>query len=249
MTPVRSLAGRTGRGTRIAVIDSGVHPRHPHIDATRLLRGIAVTREGTIEDGPDAGLDRLGHGTAVTAAIQEQAPDADILTVRVFRDALRASATALIAAIDWCIDAGADIVNLSLGSTNPAHCDAFAGAAARAGDAGILLVAAYAVDGAACWPGALPAVLGVEPDWNCAPDRFRARRRDGPPLFATAGYPRAIAGVPLAHNLQGVSFAVARMTGFAACAGEWLRATDPRGNMATAIPLLLADLAERPIRN
>jgi hypothetical protein len=57
-----------------------------------LLRGIAVAADGTIDDGPDAAIERLGHGTAVTAAIQELAPDAEILPIRVFRESLRASA-------------------------------------------------------------------------------------------------------------------------------------------------------------
>ena len=53
---------------RIAVIDSGVHPDHPHIDAARLLPGFAIARDG--RDSEDDTGDRLGHGTAVTAAIQ-----------------------------------------------------------------------------------------------------------------------------------------------------------------------------------
>ena len=130
----------TGRGISVAIIDSGVHPRHPHIDAARLAGGVAIDREGRIDDAPHALLDRLGHGTAVTAAIQERAPDAGLLTVRVFHDALRASAAALIAAIRWSIAARADIVNLSLGSTNAAHRDAFAAVTAEAAAAGVLIL-------------------------------------------------------------------------------------------------------------
>ncbi|AHE54781.1 hypothetical protein NX02_15500 [Sphingomonas sanxanigenens DSM 19645 = NX02] len=218
-----SFPGTTGRGVRIAVIDSGVHPAHPHIDGTRLLGGVAITREGRVEDDLEAILDRLGHGTAVSAAIQQGAPGADLLTVRVFREALRASAVALIAAIDWAIAAKADIINLSLGSTNAAHRDAFAHAAARADDAGIVLVAAHAVDGVPCWPGALPSVLGVALDPECPIGACRAIAREGRTVFAAAGVPRSIDGVPPRLNLYGVSFAVARMSGFAALALEALR--------------------------
>ena len=56
-------------------------------------------------------------------------------------DALRASAAALIAAIRWSIAARADIVNLSLGSINAAHRDAFAAVTAEAAAAGVLIVA------------------------------------------------------------------------------------------------------------
>jgi subtilisin family serine protease len=234
------LSGATGRGVRIAVIDSGVHPGHAHIDAARLLRGVGVTRDGTVDDGAQSILDRLGHGTAVTAAIQEHAPNADILTVCVFRDSLRASATALIAAIDWCIDAGADIVNLSLGSVNAAHREAFAQAANRATDAGALLVAARIAGEFSCWPGALPFVLGVDLDWECPRGSYRVKWHDGVPTFVAAGYPRPIDGVPLARNLYGVSFAVAQMSSFAAQAWERLREADTTANLAADVPRFLA---------
>ena len=48
---------------RIAIIDSGVHPDHPHIDAARLLPGFSVARDGSFTQGDT--LDDLGHGTAV----------------------------------------------------------------------------------------------------------------------------------------------------------------------------------------
>lgn len=54
---------------RIAVIDSGVHPSHPHIIASHILPGVAILADGTIEEGESTTLDRVGHGTAVTAAI------------------------------------------------------------------------------------------------------------------------------------------------------------------------------------
>jgi subtilisin family serine protease len=237
------LSAATGRGVRVAVIDSGVHAGHPHIDAARLLGGVGVARDGTIEDDAQSMLDRLGHGTAVTAAIQERAVGADILTVRVFRDALRASAAALIAAIDWCIDTGADVVNLSLGSVNAAHRDAFAQAADRAAEAGVLLVAARAAGEAPCWPGALPSVLGVELDWDCPRGSYRVAWQDGVPTFAAPGYPRPIDGVPPARNLYGVSFAVAQMSGFAAMACQRLReaATAP-ADLTAELPRFLAGI-------
>lgn len=239
--------GLTGRGVRIAVIDSGVHPDHPHIRTDRLGERVAVARDGEILEGADElGLDRLGHGTAVTAAIQYLAPEAHCLTVRVFHEALRTSAAALVAAIDWSIGRGVDCINLSLGTTNMAHRGLFADAAARARRAGVLLVAAQEAGGEPCLPGALPDVLGIGLDWDCPTDRYRLAgsaetggsgdgadmpaAQGAPPEgkapaggaagFFAAGYPRAIPGVPQRRNLYGISFAVARMSGFAALAAE-----------------------------
>lgn len=180
--------------TRIAVIDSGVNPLHPHI--TRIDGGFPE----------DDFLDRLGHGTAVMAAIQEKAPDAEYFAVRVFARDLRTNIDALVAAIEWAIDHRMDVVNLSLGTSNPAHADRFAPLIARA-----LIVSAAGV-----YPGDLPGVIRVAPDPAMARDQFRI---DGETFYAS-GFPRPMPGVPPERNLNGVSFAVANMTGFVARACE-----------------------------
>lgn len=195
---------------RIAVIDSGVHPGHPHILADRLLPGVAVLADGTLEQGEGATRDRIGHGTAVTAAIQELAPEAMILPVRVFRDALRASPRALIAAIDWAGEQGAQIINLSLGTTNPAHADHFAQALARS--PARLVAPRATAEGAPCWPGMLDGVVAVGLDWEVP--RGTVRTEDG--VLCASGYPRPIPGVAQQRNLHGISFATAQVTGLLA---------------------------------
>lgn len=196
---------------RIAVIDSGVHPGHPHIIASRLLPGVAILADGTIEQGDGTTLDRVGHGTAVTAAIQEIAPHALILPIRVFRDALRASPRALIAAMDWASAEGADFINLSLGTTNPAHADHFAAALARC--AARVVAPRTAADDAPCWPGVLAGVIPVGLDWDIP--RGTAQLGAGG-VYSASGYPRPIEGVPQQRNLHGISFATAQVTGLAA---------------------------------
>lgn len=226
------FAGATGRGVRVAVIDSGVNPRHPHVGPVG--SGVAVTMDGAIVEGEDAALDQLGHGTAVTAAIQEKAPDAGYLPVRVFHTSLRTTAATLIRAIDWCIAERVDIVNLSLGSPNAAHADAFAAVVARAARAGVLLVAAREANEAPCYPGCLPTVLGVGLDWDCPRDACRIEAG----VLHASGYPRPIPGVPPRRNLYGISFAVANMTGLAA------RACERTGGGAERIVEALAQAAE-----
>ncbi|CAN5385680.1 hypothetical protein BH10PSE13_BH10PSE13_11060 [soil metagenome] len=219
--------GRTGRGVRIAVIDSGAHPGHPHIAADRIGAGILVMPDGSLFVEQADTIDRLGHGTAMTAAIQEKAPDATCLPVRVFREALKASATALIAAIRWAIEQRVDIVNLSLGSINEMHRAAFARIADEAKEAGVLLVAAREANDQPCYPGALPDVLGVGIDWDVPRERYRTAIGDEAALLYASGYPRPIPGVPLQRNLYGVSFAVAQVSGFAALACEASGLRDP----------------------
>lgn len=217
------MAERAGHGVRIAVIDSGAHPGHPHIDAAQLARGVAVDRAGSIDAGEGATLDRIGHGTAVAAAIQQWAPGAVMLPVRVFGTALRASPRAVIAAIDWCIEEGVDLVNLSLGTTGTAHEPVFAAAVARAGEAGTLLVSARTAGGCASIPGCLAGTIGVDLDPGVSRNGWRLsddpRHRGGAgAVFLASGEPRPIPGVVPNRNLGGISFAVANITGFAAAA-------------------------------
>jgi hypothetical protein len=205
------FVGRTGRGVRVAVIDSGVHAAHPHVGG--VSGGVAFDADGReLEDV----VDRLGHGTAVAAAIREKAPEAEILAVKVFDRSLSATGTALVRAIEWAAAQGAALVNLSLGTTNERHRAALAEAVAHASAAGAIIVAAAPEPSAHWLPGALPGVVAVEVDWDCPRDACRVSA-DGLRLRAS-GYPRPIPGVPPERNLKGVSFAVANVTGLLALA-------------------------------
>jgi subtilisin family serine protease len=181
--------------TRIAIIDSGVNPVHPHI--TRVDGGFPENDF----------LDRLGHGTAVMAAIQEKAPDAEYFAVRVFDRELRTNIDTLIAAIQWCIDQKIDVVNLSLGTSK--HAERFAR----------LVSSVILVSAAGMFPGDLPGVIRVAPDPEIPRDQYRVLGE----TFYASGYPRPMPGVPPERNLSGVSFAVANMTGFVARAWEDLQ--------------------------
>lgn len=219
---------------RVAVVDSGIHPGHPHVGG--ICGGIGFTSA----DGPDGDyLDRLGHGTAVAAAIREKAPDADLYAVKIFDRTLSTSIDRLVAAIGWAIDSGIHIINLSLGTSRREHQVALTQVVARAAAAGSLIVAAAEDDGVEWLPGALPGVVGVGLDWNCPRDEYRVEHRNGRPVFFASGYPRSIPGVSPSRNLNGVSFAVANMSGFLSrCAGA-----DRAWTLAAAVAALLPDAA------
>lgn len=233
------MAGLSGRDVVIAVIDSGVHPGHDHIAAGRLRPGAMILSDGAVIEGHDVWLDQLGHGTAVTAAIQEKAPDAICVPVRVFRDALKTSAAGLIAAMRWSIALKVDVINLSLGTVNAAHRDSFAAVVDEAADAGVVVVAAHEANGAPCYPGSLAQVIGVDVDWDCPRTGYGVRWQGVSPILQASGYPRPIPGVPPRRNLYGVSFAVAQVSGFVARACESLPAGGaPRARVARVRDLM-----------
>lgn len=207
-----ALALLTGRGVRVAVVDSGVAAGHPHVGA--VSGGLRIGRHG--EEDEDY-ADRIGHGTAVAAAIREKAPDADLFAVRVFEHDLVTNADALALAIRRSAEHGARLINLSLGTANPAHRDVLGGAVRYAADRGALVVSALEVDGVPMLPGSLEGVMPVRLDWDCPRQEIRIASGPGGQAVASAsGYPRPIPGVPPERNLKGISFAVANVTGILA---------------------------------
>lgn len=197
---------------RIGIIDSGVHAAHPHVGG--VAGGISFLPDG--REDPDF-TDRLGHGTAVTAVIREKAQDADLFAVKIFHDKLAAPIEALVRAIDWCVARGMHLINLSLGTSNPAHEPILRAALDRVAAAQAILVAAKENAGVRWLPGSLPGALPVALDWDCPRDGYRTSALpDGRTLYRASGYPRPIPGVPPERNLKGISFAVANVTGLIA---------------------------------
>lgn len=118
--PTREWAwtGATGRGVRVAVVDSGIDPDHPAVG--RLARSVAIEAD----DAAEAGFsvvegdheDLVGHGTACAGIIHLMAPEAEIYSVRVLGANLRTRGELFVAGIRWALDAGVQVINLSLSS-------------------------------------------------------------------------------------------------------------------------------------
>ena len=198
-----------GRGVTVAVVDSGIHGDHPHIGG--VSRGVFLGDAAATSDF----VDRIGHGTAVAAAIREKAPQAELLAVRVFDRTLRTSAEQLARAIVWSADEGARVINLSLGTSNAERAEVLREAVEHAAARGSLVVSARELNGARWLPGSLPGVVGVRVGSD---DREAITAELGNDSFTieASRYPRSIPGVPPERNLSGVSFSVANVSGFLA---------------------------------
>jgi len=200
----------TGRGVSVAIIDSGVHAAHPHISA-------ATTGFGVLEDGTrtEDFVDRLGHGTAVAAAVMEKAPDADFQIVKVFSNRLLTTSEHLARAVRACCNQGIRLINLSLAGTDAEARGLWEEVVEEAMGAGTIIVAPRDRRKDDLFPGSLPGTLGVIVDPTCPRSEIRFGSEDSLTVGASA-YPRPIPGVPTERNLAGVSFAVANVTGFMA---------------------------------
>lgn len=223
---------------RVAVIDSGIYPDHPHV--LGVDGGVAITPEGE----HDNYVDSIGHGTAVAAAIREKAPEARLYAVKVFDRALAGSVTTLVRGVDWAVNHGCHIINLSLGTARIEHAARLNSVVERAQAAGAVLVAAREDGGQQFLPGSLPGVIGVVVDWDCPRDRVRGRRLpSGQFVCHASGYPREIPGVPPSRNLMGVSFAVANTTGWIAS----VVSRDPAGFQRDPAALIARALFDNPL--
>jgi hypothetical protein len=101
--------------------------------------GISIGADGSLTEGF---VDRIGHGTAMTAAIKEKAPDAEIYSIRVFDTKPSTSVTTLVHALRWAADTGMRLVNLSPGTSKSAHRAALSAAIADVRRRGVIVVAA-----------------------------------------------------------------------------------------------------------
>jgi hypothetical protein len=112
-------------------------------------------------------------------------------------------------------------VNLSLGTVNSEHRAAMEQSVFRAKEKGTVLIAAREMSGALSLPGCLQSVIAVGVDWECPRDDYQVKQLPDGPVFIASAYPREIPGVPRERNMNGISFAVANMTGFVARAREF----------------------------
>jgi subtilisin family serine protease len=158
---------RTGKGIRVAVIDTGVATDHPSLHDR-----IAATKN--FVDGGERTFERDQHGTAVVGVIaaggrggrvQGIAPGAEILAIKACWYAGASEGRALCSswtlakALDFAIAAGAQVVNMSL--SGPAD-ELLTRLIARAHERGMITVAAALEEGdAAGFPASLPQVLAV----------------------------------------------------------------------------------------
>jgi subtilisin family serine protease len=173
---------------KIAIIDSGITPAP---ETGPVAGGISFVDETT--------RDALGHGTAVAAVIHALAPEAELYAVKIFHRTLITDAVTLARALRWAREM--DFVNLSLGTANPEHRELLARAVA--GCRGTVVAAAGHL------PGDLAGVVRVAAGAGAA-----CRQPDG--TWSASPAPPELLGIPERWRPEGVSFAVARVTGLLA---------------------------------
>ena len=111
------ISRKFGAGVKVAVIDTGLDLTHPMFK-NRLAPATEWRDFIDNDNNPQevSGGKSYGHGTAVAGLILQVAPRTTILPIRVLGSDGRGDTARIISAIDYAIGAGAQVINLSLGT-------------------------------------------------------------------------------------------------------------------------------------
>ncbi|MDI6637500.1 MAG: S8 family peptidase [Bacillota bacterium] len=154
----------TGRGVRVAVLDTGIDMSHPDLKAN-IEGGFDCINETT-----DV-VDDNGHGTHVAGTIAALdndfgvvgvAPEARLYAVKAFDSRGQGQVSDIVQGMEWCITNRVQVINMSFGTADSSR--ALTVAINKAAEAGIVMIAAAGNDGrrdGVLYPARDPNVMAV----------------------------------------------------------------------------------------
>jgi subtilisin family serine protease len=235
----RSASRYSGRGVRVAILDTGLDLHHPDFrDRPIVARSFLRTEDVDDPNGHGTHCAGILCGPKDPAAVPRYgvASDADLYIAKVLDDEANGSDGDILAGIDWAISNGCAVVSMSLGTAvlaGAAHSEVYEEIARRALGAGSLLIAPAGNSSARPdkiapveHPANCPSILSVGavgPDLELAP--FSNANHDGegggvdlvgPGIAVRSSVP----GPTLYETQNGTSPAVPYVAGVAALFGE-----------------------------
>lgn len=145
---------------KVAIIDSGINKNDP------LLQGREIENlyysEGEFRSCYISSNNM--HGTEVVKVLLHEAPDVELLSVRVLQEDNRCMISAVLNALKYCIENEVDVINLSLGgcSNGSRHIEAMRALCSEAERRGIAVFAAnHNMPGMVAYPAYFDSVIGV----------------------------------------------------------------------------------------
>ena len=159
-----------GAGVTVAIIDTGIDIDNSEF-AGKISEDSFNASEGVTVKSAGMGVidDTVGHGTKVASVIAAAmdgngvvgiAPDAELLIIKLELDSSgNLSVADCLFGFEYAVNHGADIINMSFGTTE----DCFINYTARAAAGGVIMVASAGNDGTSTpmYPAADPDVIGV----------------------------------------------------------------------------------------
>ncbi|GAB4579311.1 MAG: hypothetical protein Fur0022_20490 [Anaerolineales bacterium] len=212
--------GSRGQGIKVAVIDSGIEHDHPALKGF-VQGGVAIEYDPTAEDHirytPEpAPQDIFGHGTACAAIIHALAPEAELYSVRVLGRDGKGRSLQFAAGIDWAVENGMDVINMSLSSSSEEYYALFHQLADEAFFRGVALVSAVNNVPAPSYPSLYSSVISVAA--HDQQDPFTYYYNPAPPVeFGAPGIDVKVAWTNKSYiTSTGNSFAAPHIAGIVA---------------------------------
>ena len=235
------LFNLTGKGVRVGIIDSGISP-HNDIPKENI-----VAEKSFIEGEEDITEDHTNHGTSVAALIVGSneagvgakgfAPEAEIVNARIINSDGLVELSEIANAIDYCVEQGCDVINMSFGTSNtgiedyttfPTLVD-WHNAIQRAISAGCIVIAAagnYADErderDFLVYPAALPDVIAVGGTKEGYLHNENSQKNESVFVSAPGKYIFTATAISESscHYVSGTSFAAPIVSGLAALIKE-----------------------------
>lgn len=143
--PSAWAAGFDGRGVKVAVVDSGIDDGHPDLAGKVVAAKNFSAAEGTRDahgHGTHVASTIAGSGEASGGAYKGVAPGAELINARALDAKGWGSDSSVLAAVEWAVEAGADVVNLSLGATDTPGIDLLEETVNKLSDQALFVIAA-----------------------------------------------------------------------------------------------------------
>jgi subtilisin family serine protease len=211
-------ANSTGRGVKVAVVDSGIDPDHPAVGS--VAGGAAFDHDpaapGGVRVTEGQHADLFGHGTACAGIIRRLVPGAELYSVRVLGRRLTGKGLVFAAGVRWAIEHGMQVVNLSLSTGRREYFALFHELADLAYFRGVMLVGAVNNVPAPSYPSQYASVFSVAANQHTDP--FAITYNSAPPVeFGAPGIDLKVAWLDgRTVTATGNSFAAPHVAGLIA---------------------------------
>jgi subtilisin len=165
LTPEWAWGGSTGKGVRVAVVDSGIEFDHPALDGC-VCGGVVMEYDEQAENNvrietDDEPCDFAGHGTACAGIIHSVAPQAELYSVRVLGKDMHGRAIQFAVGLDWATEHAMQVVNLSLSTSKEEYFGLFHDLADQAYFKNVNLVSAVNNIPSPSYPSLYSSVISV----------------------------------------------------------------------------------------
>jgi subtilisin family serine protease len=252
----------TGKGVRVAVLDTGVDTKHP--DLVARLAGTKSFIDGeTVQDAHGHGTHCIGTacGPSSPQALPRYgvAPDSEIYAGKVLSDGGSGADGGILAGINWAITSGCKVVSMSLGAgtrVGDRHSQVYENVARRALQRGSLIIAAAGNESnrpghiaPVGHPANCPSILAVaalDPSLQVARFSCAGLNPDGGQVDIAAPGVDVLSSWPVPVNyrrINGTSMATPHVSGIAALLAE----ANPKASAAEIKDLLLSGARRLPL--